>query len=72
MPSTSGSWTRSRTTGADFEAAYLELQVQAHQDALALHKRFAESGTGTLKDFAIKAETMTKDHLAEAEKLAEQ
>lgn len=58
-------------SGAEFEAAYLELQIQAHQEALALHKRFAESGTGPLKDFAVKAETTTRNHLAEVEKLSQ-
>jgi putative membrane protein len=48
----------------DFDKAYLHQQVAAHQEALSLHKGFAEHGdNAVLKDMAAKTAPVVEMHL---------
>ncbi|MBK5956962.1 DUF305 domain-containing protein [Rhodoplanes elegans] len=57
-------------TGDAFEDAYEEMQVQAHNDAVALFTTYAQSGDNAeLKQWAEKTLPELKQHLGMAEKL---
>lgn len=55
---------------ADFDKAYLEDQVDAHQTALNLHQRYANDGDNTaLKGFAATTAPVVQGHYDHAVKL---
>ncbi|MFL9827225.1 DUF4142 domain-containing protein [Rhodoplanes sp. SY1] len=57
-------------SGDAFEKAYQQMQVQAHQDAVALFTSYAQSGDNAeLKQWAEKTLPELKQHLGMAEKL---
>jgi putative membrane protein len=57
-------------SGADFDSLYVQLQTQAHIDAVALFAGYSASGqAGALKDFATKTLPTLKDHYNMAIKL---
>lgn len=57
-------------SGKEFDAAYLNAQVQGHQDALQLHQDYAASGQDKeLKAFALKVSKTVQMHLDHARKL---
>lgn len=52
------------TTGSDFDAQYLKMQLAAHQEAVALFDGFSKNGAdGKLKDFAAKTLPTLQQHL---------
>jgi putative membrane protein len=52
---------------ADFDKTYMDGQVAAHQDALALMQAYAANGdTVQIKDFAGKTAGVVQTHLAHA------
>ena len=58
-------------TGKDFDRAYDQGQVQAHEQAVALFEKYAESGDNPeLKQWAAKTLPHLKEHLAMAKKLS--
>lgn len=57
--------------GADFDKLYVSQQIPAHEEALALHRGFADSGQEQqLKNFAAKTADIVQKHLTEAQGLA--
>jgi putative membrane protein len=57
--------------GADFDRLYLSQQIPAHEQALALHKGYAQNGDNTkLKDFASKTSVVVSKHLDEVRNLS--
>lgn len=57
-------------TGKDFDQAYIDGQVDAHQDALSLMKSYADHGDATkLKTLAGDMEPIIQSHLDMAKKL---
>jgi putative membrane protein len=60
-------------TGDDFDRTYLQQQVPAHQQALALMQNYAESGdTPALQDAARTAIPIVQKHLARLRELTRQ
>ncbi len=58
--------------GEAFDQAYLEAQLAAHQEAVALFKGYSESGApGTLKEFATKTLPTLERHLQEVQTLVQ-
>ncbi|KQT53210.1 hypothetical protein ASG43_18465 [Aureimonas sp. Leaf454] len=56
-----------------FDATYLNLQVTAHQEAVALFDDYAKTGTGqNLKAFAVESLPALQQHLEEAKSLDSQ
>jgi putative membrane protein len=56
--------------GRDFDVAYDQIQLKAHQDAIALFETYAKTGDNTdLKKWAAKTLPHLKQHLAMAQKL---
>lgn len=54
-----------------FDAAFIQAQLQAHKEGIALFDAYAKNGDNAdLKAFAEKTLPVLKDHLAMAEKLA--
>lgn len=57
--------------GADFDRLYMSQQVPAHQEALTLHRGFADAGQEPqLKTFATKTADVVQKHLTEAQAIA--
>jgi len=57
----------SKKTGADFDRAYMEIMVDAHQDALNLMQRFAQDGdVAPIKQFAAATAPAVQEHLTKA------
>lgn len=57
--------------GASFDGLYMTQQVAGHEEALALHKGFAQNGQEQqLKDFAQKTSQAVEKHLNEARQLS--
>lgn len=57
--------------GASFDGLYMTQQVAGHEEALALHKGFAQNGQEPqLKDFAQKTSQAVEKHLTEARQLS--
>jgi putative membrane protein len=57
-------------TGKDFDRAYDQMQVAAHEDAVALFETYSKSGDNPdLKAWAAKTLPHLKEHLALAKKL---
>ncbi|HEV7255708.1 MAG TPA: DUF4142 domain-containing protein [Mesorhizobium sp.] len=55
-------------SGAEFDAAYIEAQVMAHQEAVALHSSYAENGESEpLKEVAERAVPIVSEHLEDAQ-----
>jgi putative membrane protein len=51
-------------TGADFDKAYLDMQMKAHEEALAVHQGYADNGLDMkLKAFAKKTSAVVQMHL---------
>jgi putative membrane protein len=58
------------SSGDAFDKAYLEEQLAAHEEAVALFKNYAADGPpGTLKEFAAKTLPTLQAHLEEVQKL---
>ena len=58
-------------TGKDFDRAYDQMQMQAHEDAVKLFEAYAGSGDNPdLKAWAAKTLPHLKEHLAMAKKLS--
>jgi putative membrane protein len=54
----------SGASGGEFDHLYLEMQMQAHQEALALHQSYAQSGLEPkLRAFAKKTSEVVQMHL---------
>lgn len=57
-------------SGAEFEAAYIEAQVMAHEEALTLMQDYAENGEDeALKAHAAKVAPIIEQHHQEAQQL---
>lgn len=57
--------------GKDFDTAFAQAQVQAHEEGIALFKSFSENGDNDqLKAFARKGLPVLEKHLAMAQKLS--
>jgi putative membrane protein len=55
----------SSAKGADFDKMYLDMQMKAHEEALALHQGYAENGLEPkLKVFAKKISAVVQMHLS--------
>lgn len=58
------------STGAEFDALYIQMQVEAHMQAVALFSGYAGNGEdGPLKDFAAKTLPTLQQHYDEVTKL---
>ncbi len=58
-------------TGKDFDRAYDQMQVQAHEQAVALFESYSKTGDNAdLKAWAAKTLPHLKEHLAMAKKLS--
>lgn len=58
--------------GADFDRMYLSQQIPAHEQALQLHRSYAQSGTEPqLKTFAQKTADVVQGHLTQAQQLGQ-
>jgi putative membrane protein len=56
--------------GKDFDRLYMTQQAAGHEEALQLHKGFAQNGQEPqLKDFAQKTSQAVQKHLAEAQQM---
>lgn len=56
---------------AAFEQAYVQAQVKAHEEAVALFSQYSASGPeGALKDFATKTLPKLEEHLTHVQELA--
>jgi putative membrane protein len=56
--------------GEQFDQAYLEAQLAAHEEAVTLFEGYSTSGApGALKEFATKTLPTLKSHLEEVQKL---
>jgi putative membrane protein len=54
-------------SGADFDKAYMTLQVNAHQDALNLFQRYAQDGdVAAIRNFAAATAPVVQAHLTHA------
>ena len=52
------------TSASDFDAAYRQLQIQIHEEALSLHRGFASRGASpTLRPVALNAVPIIERHL---------
>jgi putative membrane protein len=61
-----------KTTRKDFDQAYMRQQIDAHKEALQLHRQYAESGDNpVLKKTAHNTMTIVEHHLQEAQNIAE-
>ncbi len=59
------------TSGRQFDALYAQMQVMAHQEALALHGGYAQAGSDpALRNFAASVTPHIQQHLAQARRLA--
>ena len=59
-----------KATGGDFDRMYIQQQVAAHREALAVHRGFSDAGTNApLKAFAMKTAPKVQMHLEMVEKL---
>lgn len=57
-------------SGDAFDAAYIDAQVQAHQEAVALMSSYAENGDNeSLKEFASEALPVVQSHLEMVQKM---
>lgn len=57
-------------SGAEFDQVYIEMQVQAHEEAVELFESYAETGDQELlKEFASSNLPKLQEHLEEAKKL---
>lgn len=57
-------------TGAGFEASYRNAQIMAHQEALALHRSYADTGDNSaLRGVASQAVPAVQAHLNQAQNL---
>lgn len=58
--------------GAAFDAAYLDAQVAAHTEAVALFERYASGGEpGPLRDWAAETLPKLREHLTHVQTLAQ-
>ena len=56
--------------GKDFDASYDQIQLKAHQDAVALFDTYAKAGDNAeLKGWAFRTLPHLREHLSMAEKL---
>ena len=59
-----------RASGAQFDRLYAQMQVMAHQEALALHGGYAQAGSDpALRTFAASVTPHIQQHLATARRL---
>lgn len=60
-----------KASGVDFDRVYIQQQVAAHREALALHRGYADAGTNAaLKAFAAKTAPKVQMHLEMLENLS--
>jgi putative membrane protein len=58
-------------SGKEFDRAYDQMQLQAHEEAVALFEQYSQGGDNRdLKDWAAKTLPHLKEHLAMAKKLS--
>jgi putative membrane protein len=58
-------------SGKEFDRAYDQMQLQAHEEAVALFEQYSQGGENRdLKDWAAKTLPHLKEHLAMAKKLS--
>lgn len=62
-----------KTEGPQFDVRYLQMQQQAHQQAIALHERFAQSGDGQqqLKQHAQQMLPILREHLQQVQQIGQ-
>lgn len=61
-----------KMTGRDFDAAYLKAQLIGHQEALKLHRDYAQKGDNSvLKKTAANAADITEHHLQTLQKITQ-
>ncbi len=59
------------TSASDMDKAYVQAQLQAHQEAVALFRAYASNGDNpTLKQFATKTLPTLEAHLRDVEKMS--
>ena len=59
------------TSASDMDKAYVQAQLQAHQEAVALFRAYSSGGDNpSLKQFASKTLPTLEKHLREVEKLS--
>ncbi|MFD1944278.1 DUF4142 domain-containing protein [Paradevosia shaoguanensis] len=59
-------------SGADFDAAYIQMQTDAHHEAVALFDQFSKGGeAGQVKDFAAKTLATLQEHEKAVEALSQ-
>lgn len=62
-----------RNAGANFDRTYMDQQVRAHEQALAMLQNYARQGDSQpLKDFATKTASVVQGHLEQARQLQQQ
>jgi putative membrane protein len=62
-----------RLSGPQFDSAYMQMQVQAHREALSLQDSYARAGGNPgLRGLAAQTTPMIQHHLAEAQSVANQ
>lgn len=61
-----------KVTDRDFDAAYLQAQLAGHQDALKLHRDYAQKGDNpVLQKTAANAADITEHHLRELQRISQ-
>ena len=62
------------TQGQEFDVRYLQMQQQAHQEAINLHERFIQSGDGDqqLKQHAEQMLPILREHLQQVQQIGQQ
>jgi putative membrane protein len=60
-----------RETGDDFDEAYIDAQVDAHEEAVELMTSYAEMGEGATKAHAAKTAPIIQMHLEHVQKIEE-
>jgi putative membrane protein len=62
---------KAKASGGEFDRAYIEAQTKGHEDALKLHRSYAEQGDhGALKQHAAGAVPIVTAHLEQAQKIS--
>jgi putative membrane protein len=71
MPSIKKCWTKLKAkSGKDFDQSYDQIQVKAHQEAVALFEAYTRGGDNAdLKSWAAQTLPHLKEHLSMTQKL---
>lgn len=60
-------------SGAEFDRMFLEMQIEAHEEAIAMFERYSEQGDeGALQQHAEQSLSVLRSHLEEAERLMQE